>query len=233
MSARVKPGVFFGAPVRLPRGPHSLPRQHVLGAQRERLMAGMTELMAERGYGRVSIGEVATRSGVSRSAFYECFADKDACAFAAYDRFIDVLLTALAERAVVAIDWDGVIVGLLEGYLGTLQQDLVVARAFQVEMDTVGPKARDRRRSALRRIAAFVREQHQRRLAEDSTLASARPEEVYLGVVYAARQLACDALDEEAEPDLLSLVPKLAGYLGDSFRTSAGMPTIGPISSSR
>jgi AcrR family transcriptional regulator len=220
--ARVKPGVFFAAPAQLPRGPHTLAREEVLAAQRERLMAALTEVMAARGYHRVSIGEVATRSGVSRSAFYECFDGKDACAFAAYDRFIDVLLTTLAERVAMPVDLDDRIVALLEGYLGTLQHDLVVARAFLVEVDAVGLEARDRRRDALRRIAGLLRADHERRQADDPALGPPLPEEAYLGAVYAARQLASDALDEEHEPDLLALAPKLAAFLANSFRGPAG-----------
>src|SRR3981081_105900 len=96
MTARVREGIFFQVPRVLPRGRHNLTREEVLAVQRERLMAAMTELLAQRGYLAVKIGEVAERAGVSRAAFYQCFSDKNACALAAYDRFIEVLLGRLA-----------------------------------------------------------------------------------------------------------------------------------------
>jgi hypothetical protein len=34
----------------------------------------------------------------------------------------------------------------------------------------------------------------------------------YLAVVQAARQAACDALDEQPAPDLVALVPEVAGW---------------------
>jgi AcrR family transcriptional regulator len=209
--ATVRSGVFFEVPVVLPRGRHGLAREQVLAAQRERLMASMTELMAAHGYREVKVGEVAARAGVSRAAFYDCYADKEACAFAAYDRFIEVLLGRLAatERPEY---WDGYMTTLLEAYLGTLQQDLVVARAFQVEMDAVGREARERRRSALVRFAEFVRGEHERLAAGDPRLRPL-PASAYLGVVYAARQIASDALDAEPQPDLLSLVPELGDWM--------------------
>ena len=71
----------------LPRGPHRLARSEVAASQRGRLMTAMAELMADGGYGAVTIGELARRAGVSRSAFYENFADKETCLLAAYDRF--------------------------------------------------------------------------------------------------------------------------------------------------
>lgn len=209
--ARVREGVFFQVPVVLPRGRHNLTREQVLAAQRERLMASITELMAASGYSTVRVGEVAERAGVSRAAFYECFADKDACAFAAYDRFIDVLLARLAatERSE---RWDEFMTRLLGSYLGTLAQDLVVARAFQVEMDAVGREARERRRTALMRFAEFLRTERERLAKSDRTLAPL-PLSAYLGVVYAVRQIASDALDAENCPDLLALVPELAEWV--------------------
>jgi AcrR family transcriptional regulator len=165
----VREGVFFQIPVVLPRGRHKLTRGQVLAAQRERLMASLTELLAANGYAAVKVGQVAERAGVSRAAFYECFADKQACAFAAYDRFIEVLLGRLAATA-RSDQWNVFMARLLESYLGTLQQDLVVARAFQVEMDAVGSEARRRRRESLVRFAEFLRTERERLAAADPTL---------------------------------------------------------------
>jgi AcrR family transcriptional regulator len=210
MTQRVREGLFFQVPVLLPRGRHSLTREQVLSAQRERLMAAMTELMAELGYRGVRVGAVASQAGVSRPAFYDCFTDKEACAFAAYDRFIDVLLQRIIADAQPAQSWDAFIVGLMESYLGTLQQDLVVARAFQVEMDAVGPPARARRRQALVRFAEFIRAQGER-FGVDRDL----PMSAYVGAVYAARQIASDALDAQKRPDLLALAPELSSWMGE------------------
>ncbi len=221
---RVAPGVFFGAPVALPRGPHALPRADVLSEQRERLMAAMTELLAAGGYERVTIGALASRSTVSRTAFYECFADKEACAFAAYDRFIEVLLAALAQRASAPGDPDELIGAMLDGYFATLQQDLVVTRAFLVEFDGLGPKARERRRTALRAIAAYLRRMHEQFHAADPALAPPFPQDVYLGITYMARELACDALDEHPQPELRAIGETLAPWLMTVWRPRAAPP---------
>jgi len=135
---RISDGVFFSIPATLPRGRHELTRDQVLAVQRERLMIAMTELMATRGYEPIGIRDVAARAGVSSAAFYECFADKRECVFAAYDRFIGVLLERLAQAATLRTTWDGWVLAMIRAYLDTLQQDLVVGRAFQVEMDAVG-----------------------------------------------------------------------------------------------
>jgi len=231
MTQQIREGLFFRVAVLLPRGRHTLTREQVRAAQSERLLAAFTELMAERGYRGVRVGEVAARAGVSRAAFYECFADKEECAFVAYDRFISVLLERLNAETSSAQDWEGFIAGLMESYLGTLQQDLVVARAFQVEMDAVGPQARDRRRRALVRFAEFIRLQRQR-----FGIADELPMTAYLGVVYSARQIASDLLDSEDTPDLLARAPELSSWMSDllgprrkiASRTGVGRPGRAP-----
>jgi AcrR family transcriptional regulator len=217
MVTHVRQGVFFREAEPLPRGRHGLSREQIVDEQRERLMVAMTELLAAHGYSGVGIGEVAERAGVSRASFYECFADKQACAFAAYDRFIDVLLGRLAASVDPDDDWDGFMRTLLMTYFGILQDDLVVGRAFQVEMDAVGPQARERRRVALVRFAEFIAAQHDRLAAGDPTL-QPLPARAYLAAVYAARQIVSDLLDQEPEPDLLALDGDLVGWVTESLR---------------
>jgi AcrR family transcriptional regulator len=221
---RITPGVIFGAPVALPRGPQALPRADVLAEQRERLLAAMTELIASGGYARVRIGALASRAGVSRTAFYECFTNKEACAFAAYDRFIEVLLRALRERAGEPTDLGELISALLDAYFSVLERDLVAARAFLVEFDALGPPARQRRRLALDAIAAYVRQMHEEFRASDATLAPAFEPDIYVGILYVARQLACDALDQEPEPHLRAIGDMLAPWLLGAFRPGETTP---------
>jgi AcrR family transcriptional regulator len=221
----VTAGVFFGSPVALPRGPHALPPADVVAEQRERLMAAITELIAAGGYARVTIGALASRARISRTAFYRCFPSKEACAFAAYDRFIEVLLGALAQRAREAVeDLAERISAIADAYFSILEQDLVVTRAFLLEFDALGPQARERRRVALRGIASYLRDQHEEFRASDSTLAPPFANEMYLGIVYIARQLACDALDEQPRPDLRAIGEILAAWLLPLLRPGQAVP---------
>jgi AcrR family transcriptional regulator len=230
---RITPGVFFGAAVALPRGPQALPRADVLAAQRERLMAAITELLAAGGYGRVTIGALASRAKVSRTAFYECYPSKELCAFAAYERFIEVFLGTMAEQAGKAEDVEDLIVAMLDGYFSTLEKDLVATRAFLLEFDATGSPARERRRTSLKAIAMYVRQMHQEFLASDRGVAPLFADEVYLGIVYMARQLACDALDEHRKPDLKAIGDILAPWLLSAFRSGAAIRPAPPLVESR
>jgi AcrR family transcriptional regulator len=191
----VAPGVFFQPPTALPRGRHALTREDVEAAQRERLLVAATELLAARGYRDVRVAAIAKRAHVSLTVFYSLFPDGvDQCLFAAYDRFIDVLLTRMAGAGEKVTDSAAVTVAdlvnaIVPTYLTALQSDVVTARAFQVEMDAMGATARQRRRQALTSIAALLYDQHRQ------TVAAPLPPEAVTALVYGVRQLASDAID--------------------------------------
>jgi AcrR family transcriptional regulator len=210
----VADGVFFTLPESLPRGRHRLSREQVHEAQSERLLAATTELLAARGYRGFGIGDVASRAGVSLQAFYKCFESKDACVFAGYDRFIAVLLQKMVAVEVTPDDRPGYTAALLDAYLATLQEDLVVARAYQVEIDALGASARARRRDSLTLFAKFIREEDARASGDGQP---SQPWSAYIGVVYAARQLASDALDTSAKPDLAALGDDLRTWISGLF----------------
>ncbi|MGW6376098.1 TetR/AcrR family transcriptional regulator [Rhodococcus sp. NPDC055112] len=157
-------------------------------------MIAATELMAESGYRGVGVRQIASRAKVSQVAFYQCFPDKDSCVFAAYDRFIEVLLTRIRQNLpTTTTDWGReVVTSVVAAYLGALDADPVVAQAFQVEMDTLGRPARVRRRTALVGIAQVLKSERERLWPEHPR----PPLTAYIGAVYAVRQLASDVLDD-------------------------------------
>lgn len=209
---RIAEGVYFTLPEALPRGRHNLTREQVVAAQRERILAAMTELLAARGYRHFGPGDVVRRAGVSLHAFYASFENKDACVFAGYDRFIEVLLGRMTVVDVRGLEPPQIVQALLGAWLATLQADTVVARAYTVEIDALGIESRERRRHSLGLFANYIRE-----LAGKHGLEL--PWSAYIGIVYAARQLAADALDAEDEPKLSALGDELEAWLLDTFRT--------------
>ena len=79
------------AAYRLPRGRHDLPPELVTENQRWRLLGAAAEVLAERGYARITTADIAGCAGVSRSTFYAHFDDLDACLLAAYEMAADCL----------------------------------------------------------------------------------------------------------------------------------------------
>jgi AcrR family transcriptional regulator len=64
---------------------------------RERLFGAMVALTAEKGYEETTVADLVNLSGVSRSAFYRQFADKQACFLAAIEAIVDPALEGVSE----------------------------------------------------------------------------------------------------------------------------------------
>jgi AcrR family transcriptional regulator len=71
------------------------PAEEVSRNQRERLFGAIVALASEQGYGAITVADVLRLSGVSRSAFYEHFANKSECLTAAASELVEPTLAAL------------------------------------------------------------------------------------------------------------------------------------------
>jgi AcrR family transcriptional regulator len=213
---------MFGEMTPLPRGPHRLSREEVQASQRTRLLTAIVDLVAERGYADTTITAIARKAGVSPNVFYEHFADREACFVTAYDAFTATLFERMSRLVPSAPKWDDFINGMLESYFGLLEEEPNAARAFLVEIESAGPRARARRRSAYLTAAAFLHEQHDALRRQDPSLGPL-PQLAFIGFVHATRDLACDVLEYEPETGLRALIPDLAEWITASFYGAAAI----------
>jgi AcrR family transcriptional regulator len=220
MAERVRYEPIFAAAAPLPRGPHGLSRGQVAASQRTRLMSALTEVVAEQGYAASTVTEISRVARVSPKAFYEQFMDKLDCYLTSYETFAGVLLSRLATALGSAGEWHEFVAAALEAYLGSLEDDPTVARAFLVEIDAAGRAARERRRAAYQQFAALLKARHEQVLAEDPTLGPL-PDLAYLALVHGVRELAADALDEQQQPKLRALAPDITAWV-DAAIAGAG-----------
>jgi AcrR family transcriptional regulator len=218
------PGAIPGVPVTLPRGPHRLTEQQVAESQRTRLMSSLTGLMAERGYSGITIGDLVSRAGVSRTSFYQHFAGKQECLFAAYDRAAAQIAVAITPDFDPAQPWRRHLETTIGRYLDVLSSDLTAARAFLVEIDAAGHAAREHDRATSRAFATLLAQQHAEVRAHNPRLGPL-PSRAYLGVVLAVRDLIREALEQEPEPDLRALAPDLATFATAVFEGAAAAST--------
>lgn len=146
-------------PAPLPRGNHGLSREDVSAAQRGRLLNGMLEVVAERGYNAATVGAVLSRARISRQTFYEHFTDKQDCFLAAFDRSAD-RFAKLIERS-LGSSRDPALVRLdriVEAYLGALTENPTLARVFMIEIYAAGYPAVSRRLARAETFAATLAE---------------------------------------------------------------------------
>ena len=148
---------------RLPRGPHSLTRSEVRDSQRDRVLLATTQAVAENGFVATSVADILQRAKVSRTTFYELYADKQECFTAACAFASEILLVALADD-VRATDAASTplerLDALLEVYLRTVAASPGLARVFLVEVYAAGEDTIRLRRSMLERFADLAAETH-------------------------------------------------------------------------
>jgi AcrR family transcriptional regulator len=140
----------------LPRGPHKLRREEVIRSQRSRLIAAMTEAMAENGYAATSVADVLHRARVSRETFYQLFGSKQACFMAAYDRAAAGIISDLQRAAQPASTPLERFEHALGAYLDGLAAEPALARLYLLEVYAAGPEALARRARVQRRFADLM-----------------------------------------------------------------------------
>jgi AcrR family transcriptional regulator len=145
---------------RLPRGRHGLSPEYVAQNQRERLIAGLTEVLYEVGYQKTTVSSIGRRAAVSKSDFYKHFESKDECFYAAYDSAIERIREQVlnACRRQPEDSWPPRVRDALSALLAALAADPPLASISLVEGLRAGPAIYDRYQAALESFVSFLRE---------------------------------------------------------------------------
>lgn len=197
--------------VRLPPGRHGLPRSFVTENQRERLLNGVVEAVAERGYSEATIGRITEASKVSRRTFYEYFSSKEECFLAAYGMIDEHVRNSMQAASDGAEPWPEQVRERLSILLSVLSHDRDVARFYMVEPLVAGGEPAARYREAMQLLAEAIRPK-----AVVADMDVEVRDQVLVGGVAAliSRRLESDEPEglNDLLPDLTELV--LAPYLG-------------------
>lgn len=204
--------LIFPRAKELPRGPHGLGREEVAASQRGRILAAVAEVVGDYGYASSTVAAICQAAGVSPRSFYEHFESKLECFLTAYEHFAETLLERMAAALDPQAGWRQFVESTLSAYLGSLEDDPLAARAFLVEGEAAGPRARALRREALGRFASLIRIRHEQIRAVDPSLAPL-PEVAYLGLVHGVRALACEEIETSEQPRLRALAPPIVIWL--------------------
>jgi AcrR family transcriptional regulator len=131
--AKARPRTKFSEPRRLPRGRHALAPEQVLADQRERLLAAVPGVVAERGYEAMSVADIVKRAAVSRNAFYKNFKDKQECFAVAHEAGHERLFRILALPCETGGTVEERVERSLAAVLDALASDPALARMLFVE----------------------------------------------------------------------------------------------------
>jgi AcrR family transcriptional regulator len=207
---------------RLPPGRHGLPRAFVAENQRERLLNGVVEAVAEHGYNATTIGKITEAAKISRRTFYEYFEGKEDCFLAAYEMIDAHVRGSMLAAGEPGAPWPEQVRARLEALLEALSRDLAVARFYLTEPLTAGGEIAARYRDAMQLLAETIRP----RDLPSETNVEVRDQVLMGGIAtLIARRLKAGEADRLGEllPDLVELA--LAPYLGraEARRAAQGL----------
>jgi len=142
---------------KLPPGRHGLPRAFVAENQRERLLNGIVEAVAEHGYNATTISRITGAAKISRRTFYEYFEGKEECFLAAYELIEAHVLESMLAAPGAAAPWPERVRARLAALLDVLSRDPAVSRFFLIEPLSAGGEIAVRYREAMQLLAGTLR----------------------------------------------------------------------------
>jgi AcrR family transcriptional regulator len=195
---------------RLPPGRHGLPREFVAENQRERLLNGVVDAVAEHGFEATTIGRITDAAKISRRTFYEHFRGKEDCFLAAYAMIDEHVRGAVLAASDPSEPWPEQVRDRLAALLGALSRDAAIARFYLVEPLAAGGEVAARYRDAMQLLAETVRPP-----ASAEMNAEVRDQALMGGIAtLISRRLKSEGADglPRLLPDLVELT--LAPYIG-------------------
>ncbi len=142
---------------RLPPGRHGLPRAFVAENQRERLLNGVVEAVAEHGYNATTIARITAAAKISRRTFYEYFKSKEDCFLAAFEMIETHVLDSMLAAPGAGEAWPERVRARLAALLGVLARDTAVSCCFLIEPLAAGGDVAARYREAMQLLAGTLR----------------------------------------------------------------------------
>jgi AcrR family transcriptional regulator len=125
----------------------------VVESQRWRLLGAAAEALAERGYARTRVADIAARAGVSRGTFYELFEDLPACLLAAYEMAADCVCDLAGSACGGEDDWEVHLRTALEEILRFLAEEPALANLLGAEVAAGVPAIASARECFIAKLA--------------------------------------------------------------------------------
>jgi AcrR family transcriptional regulator len=123
---------------------------------RGRLLRGMAQAVAAKGYADTTIADIVREASVSRRTFYEHFHDKAECLIALYEAASRNALRVLREAIDPKHGWEEQVERAIRAYLECLASNPLLLRTLFIEILGLGPEGLEARRAMTREISDFL-----------------------------------------------------------------------------
>jgi AcrR family transcriptional regulator len=117
------------------------PAELVAQGQREQIILAFAEEACEKGYRAATVADVVRHAGVTRKAFYDNFASKEACFVATAEFGVKEALRRVVDAAIQVDSWTARVQAGLAALLRYVASEPALARACIVETLAAGPAA--------------------------------------------------------------------------------------------
>jgi AcrR family transcriptional regulator len=118
----------------------------------------MIDAVAEKGYSGTTVAEVVARAGVSRTTFYEQFANKEECLLVTFDLIVDESMGRVERAYGEAEGWPGRVEAAIRALFEWAVENPAALRVSLVEIAAAGPAGIERREASLERYERFLRD---------------------------------------------------------------------------
>ena len=137
---------------------------------RERLLDGIADAVAEKGYADTTIADIVAAARVSKRTFYQHFTGKEACFTALYVTASTRSLMVLRDTVDTSLGWHAQVERAISAYLSNLSEQPKRAQTLYVEILRMGEAGLALRRSAHHRFASWIVEvlETERPLSDES-----------------------------------------------------------------
>jgi AcrR family transcriptional regulator len=126
---------------RMMRPGRGVPRAEAERNHRERLFAATVAIVVEKGYDATRVADLVKLAGISRSAFYRQFADKQECFLATAEQLVQPTIEVVLRRAEEAPPGEERMQLAVESFLGLIASQPAASKMCFVEIYAAGPEA--------------------------------------------------------------------------------------------
>jgi AcrR family transcriptional regulator len=137
------------------------PQEPAVRGESEAVTRGRLELAAlqtsgELGYRRLTVGLMLARTGVSRTRFYEIFANKADCYGAAYERLIEDLGEEILATGAAEPSWSRGLERALARVAALVEAEPLIARALLAEVHLADDARLAKRKEVFERLSRAI-----------------------------------------------------------------------------
>lgn len=197
----------------LPRGRSALPQSVVDESRRGRIMQAALDEVAEVGYPAATVATIIKRARVSRTSFYEAFADKEDAFAAAHWNASDLALAQVWKPALArpGIDFDDRARHVLDAYINVLEHARAFTICFFVEIRGVSERLATQREEMLDRHVQLLHELARASAKTDPTL-GVPDHDVLRALMGAFDELVAREVRSQRQAQRLDLRPAVAPF---------------------